>query len=58
MFCHNHYNFMAFATPGERPLRYRQDNRKISHGHEDVVAIKELAPRPGHAVNLHAVRRQ
>ena len=25
------------------------------HGHEDVAVIKERAPRPGHAINLHAM---
>jgi len=55
MLCHNHYDLMAFATPGESPLQYLQDNRKVSHGHEDAAVIKERAPQPGHAVNLHAM---
>ena len=46
---------MAFTTPGESPLWYRQDNPKASHGHEDVAAIKERTPQPGHAINLHAL---
>ena len=46
---------MAFATAGESPLRYRQDNRKVSHGDEDVAVIQELTPRPGHAINLRAM---
>ena len=54
--CRNHYDLIAFATPGESPLGYRQDNRKVSHGHENVAVIKEPTPQPGHAVNLHAVR--
>jgi len=55
MLCHNHYDLMAFTTPGESPLRYRQDNRKASHGHEDVAVMKERTPKPEHAVNLHAM---
>jgi hypothetical protein len=45
---------MAFTTPGESPLRYRQDNRKVSRGHEDVVVMKERTPQPGHTINLRA----
>ena len=29
--CHNHYDLMAVATPGEGGLGYLQDNRKVSH---------------------------
>jgi hypothetical protein len=38
-------------------LRYRQDNRKVSHGHENVAVIKERTPRPGHTVNLRGMPR-
>jgi hypothetical protein len=55
MLCHNHYDLMAFATPGESPLWYRQDDRKVSHGHEDVAVIMEPTLQPGHVVNLHAM---
>jgi len=27
----------------------------VSHGHKDVAVIREGTPRPGHAVNLHAM---
>ena len=50
------FTLMAFATPGESPLRSRQDNRKTSHGHENVATIKEVMPQPGHAINLRTVR--
>jgi len=55
--CQNYYDVMAFAIPGEGALGCRQDNRKVSHGDEDVVVIKEPAPQPGHAVNLRATPR-
>jgi hypothetical protein len=55
MFCHNHYHLMAFTTPGESPLRYRQDNRKVSREHEDVAVIMEGTPQPGHTINLRAM---
>jgi hypothetical protein len=48
---------VAFTTPRESPLRYRQDNRKVSHGHENVAVIKERTPQPGHAINLRAMPR-
>ena len=57
MLCHNHNDLMAFTTPAESPLRNRQDNRKVSHGHEDVAVIKEPTPEPGHTVNLLAMPR-
>jgi len=31
MLRHNHYDLMAFTTPGESPLRCRQNNREVSH---------------------------
>ena len=46
----------TFTTPGESPLRYRQDNRNVSHGHEDVAVKTESTLQPGHAVNLHVMR--
>jgi hypothetical protein len=55
MLCHNHYDLMAFTTSGQRPLRYCQDNRKLSHGHENAVVIKEQTRGPGHAINVSAV---
>ena len=55
MLGYNHYDFMAFATPCEHCLRYCQDNRKKSHGHEGVAIMKERTTKPGHAVNLHAM---
>jgi len=55
LLCHNYYDLMAFTTPGESPLRYRQNNRKVSHGHENVVAIKEPTPQPEYAVKLDVV---
>jgi hypothetical protein len=39
MLCHNHYDLMAFTTPAEGQLRYRQDSRKLSHGHQDVAVL-------------------
>jgi hypothetical protein len=53
--CHNQYDLMAFTTAGESPLRYRQDDRKLSHRHENVAVIKVPRPQPGHPVNLHAM---
>jgi len=55
MLCHNHYDLMAFVTPGESPLRYHQDNRKVSHGHENVALMKEWTPQPGRTINLRAM---
>jgi putative ATP-dependent endonuclease of the OLD family len=46
---------MAFTTPGESPLRCRQNNRKVSHGHEVVAVIKERTPQPGNLINLRAM---
>jgi hypothetical protein len=53
--CHNHYDLMAVATPGEGGLGYLQDNRKVSHGHENVAVRMERTPQPGHAVNLRVM---
>jgi hypothetical protein len=53
--CRNHYDLMAFATPGESPLRYPQDNRKVSHDHEKVAVTEGPTAQPGHAVNPHAM---
>jgi hypothetical protein len=55
MLCHNDDYFNALATPGETPLRCRQDNPKESHGYEDVAVTLESTLQPGHAVNLHAM---
>jgi hypothetical protein len=55
MLWQNHNDLMAFTTPGESPLRYRQDNRKVSHGHENVAVIKEPTPQPGPTINLRAM---
>jgi hypothetical protein len=52
---HNHYDVMAFTTPGEGSLRYRQDSRRVSRGHEDVAVPKERASQPGHAIHLRAL---
>jgi hypothetical protein len=48
-------DLMAFTTPGESPLWYRQDDRRLGHGHENVAVTKEPTLLPGHAVNLHAM---
>ena len=48
------YDVMPFAAPGESPLRCRQDDRKVSHAHQDVAIIKKPTPQPGHAINLRA----
>jgi len=58
--CHSslitrHCSLMALATLGEGPLRHRQDNRKVSHGHENVAVIKEPTPQSSHAVHLRAM---
>jgi len=37
----NDYGLMVLATPGEALLRYLQDKRKLSHGHERVAVIKK-----------------
>jgi hypothetical protein len=50
-------HLMAFTTPGESPLRCRQDSRKVSHNHENVAVIKGRTTQPGHAVNLHMMPR-
>jgi hypothetical protein len=55
MLYHNHYDLMAFTTPGESSLRYRQDSRRVSYGHENVAVTKEPPPQLGHAINLHAI---
>jgi len=56
MFRHNHYDLIAFTTPGESELPYRQGNRNVSHDHQDVAVIKEQTPQRGQAVNLRATR--
>jgi hypothetical protein len=43
------------ANAGECFLRYCQDNRKKSHGHEGVAIKKEETPQAGHATNLHTM---
>ncbi len=45
---------MALTTPAS-PLRYREDNRKVSHGHENVAVIMQAKPQPGQAINLRAM---
>jgi len=57
MLRHNHYDLMPFTTPGQGPLRYRQDSRKVSPGHENVAVIKEGAQQPRYAVNLYTMPR-
>jgi hypothetical protein len=54
MLRHNDYGLAAFTTPGESPLRYRQDNGKVSHGHENVAVIEERTLQPGRAINPYA----
>ena len=34
----NRYELMAFATPSEGPLGYRQESGKVRHGHENVAS--------------------
>jgi hypothetical protein len=54
--CRNQNDLVPFTPPGESPLRYRQDSRKVSHEHRGVGVINGRTPQPGHAVNLHAMR--
>jgi len=55
LLCQNHYDLMDFTTPGESELWHRQDNRKASHGHQDVAVIKERTRQPRHAINLRVM---
>jgi hypothetical protein len=57
MLCHNHYDLMAFTTPGESPLRYRHNNRKKSHSQEGVSIVKEPMRQAEHTINLRAMPR-
>ena len=40
---------------GESHLRFRRDDREVSHVDENVAVIKEPARQPGHTINLRAM---
>ncbi len=43
----------SIVSPNACPVRQHQP----TPAHEDVAVIKEPAPQPGHAINLHAMER-